>query len=97
MRNSVIVLYFFYKNFVFTIIHFFFCLLERFWWETIIDDWFISLYNLVFTSLPLGVRGITDITLRLEDGKIVELLIPSFYKEQKDNPLFIIKINYDFI
>ena len=91
MRNSTMVLYFFYKNFVFTIIHFFFGFLNDFSGQTIIDDWFISLYNLVFTSLPLGVRGITDITLRPEDGKIVELLIPSLYKEQKDNPIFTIK------
>ena len=91
MRNSCMVIYFFYKNFVFTIIHFFFGFLNDFSGQTIIDDWFISLYNLVFTSIPLGARGILDITLRPEDGKIVELLIPSLYKEQKDNPIFTIK------
>ena len=91
MRNSCMVIYFFYKNFVFTIIHFFFGFLNDFSGQTIIDDLFISLYNLVFTSIPLGARGILDITLRPEDGKIVELLIPSLYKEQKDNPLFTIK------
>ena len=91
MRNSSMVIYFFYKNFVFTIIHFFFGFLNGFSGQTIIDDWFISLYNLVFTSLPLGARGILDITIRPEDGKIVELLIPFLYKEQKDNPIFTIK------
>ena len=91
MRNSSMVIYFFYKNFVFTIIHFFFGFLNDFSGQTIIDDWFISLYNLVFTSLPLGARGILDINLRPEDGKIVELLIPFLYKEQKDNPIFTIK------
>jgi hypothetical protein len=59
--------------------------------QTIIDDWFISLYNLLFTSLPLGVRGILDITLKPEDGKIVELLMPFLYKEQRENPIFTVK------
>ena len=91
MRNSSMIIYFFYKNFVFTIIHFFFGFLNDFSGQTIIDDWFISLFNLVFTSIPLGARGILDITLRPEDGKIVELLIPFLYKEQKDYPIFTIK------
>ena len=85
------VIYFFYKNFVFTIIHFFFGFLNDFSGQTIIDDMFIMLYNLVFTSIPLGVRGILDITLRPEDGKIVDLLIPFLYKEQKDYPIFTVK------
>ena len=90
-RNSSMVIYFFYKNFVFTIIHFFFGFLNDFSGQTIIDDWFITLYNLLFTSLPLGVRGILDITLKPEDGKIVELLMPFLYKEQRKNPIFTIK------
>ena len=88
MRNSSMVTYFFYKNFVFTIVHFFFGFINDFSGQTIIDDWFITLYNLVFTSIPLGARGILDITLRPEDGKIVDLLIPFLYKEQKENPIF---------
>jgi len=90
-RNSSMVIYFFYKNFVFTIIHFFFGFLNDFSGQTIIDDWFIILYNLLFTSLPLGVRGILDITLKPEDGKIVELLMPFLYKEQRENPIFTVK------
>ena len=38
MRNSCMVIYFFYKNFVFTIIHFFFGFLNDFSGQTIIDD-----------------------------------------------------------
>ena len=91
MRNSSMVNYFFYKNFVFTIIHFLFGFLNDFSGQTIIDDWFITLYNIVFTSIPLGVRGILDITIRPEDGKIAELLMPFLYKEQKDDPIFTIK------
>ena len=91
MRNSVMVIYFFYKNFVFTIIHFFYGFLNDFSGQTIIEDWFISLFNLLFTSLPLAARGILDISLRPEDGLIVQILIPYLYKEQREKPIFNVK------
>jgi magnesium-transporting ATPase (P-type) len=91
MRNSIMVIYFFYKNFVFTIIHFFFGFLNDFSGQTIIEDWFITLFNLVFTSIPLAARGITDISLKPDDGKIVKILIPYLYKEQRDKPHFNIR------
>ena len=91
MRNSIMVIYFFYKNFVFTIIHFFYGFWNNFSGQTIIEDWFISLFNLVFTSIPLAVRGILDISVRPEDGNIVKILIPYLYKEQREKPHFNIK------
>ena len=91
MRNSIMVIYFFYKNFVFTIIHFFFGFLNDFSGQTIIEDWFISLFNLVFTSIPLAARGILDISLKPDDGIIVKILIPYLYKEQRDKPHFNIR------
>ena len=90
-RNSIMVIYFFYKNFVFTIIHFFYGFWNNFSGQTIIEDWFISLFNLVFTSIPLAVRGILDISVRPEDGNIVKILIPYLYKEQREKPHFNIK------
>ena len=91
MRNSIMVIYFFYKNFVFTIIHFFYGFWNDFSGQTIIEDWFISLFNLVFTSIPLAARGILDISVRPEDGNIVKILIPYLYKEQREKPHFNIK------
>ena len=91
MRNSVMVIYFFYKNFVFTIVHFFYGFLNDFSGQTIIEDWFISLFNLIFTSIPLAARGILDKTLRPEDGIIVQILIPYLYKEQREKPIFNVK------
>ena len=88
MRNSIMVIYFFYKNFVFTIIHFFFGFWNDFSGQTIIEDWFISFFNLIFTSLPLAARGILDVSLRLDDGIIVKILIPYLYKEQREKPHF---------
>ena len=75
------IIYFFYKNFVFTLIHFFyafFCLGSG---QSIIDDWFITFYNLVFTSLPLGVRACSDFDLLPTDGKLVDEMLPFLYKE----------------
>ena len=91
MRNSNMVIYFFYKNFVFTIVHFFYGFLNDFSGQTIIEDWFISLYNLLFTSIPLAARGILDANLKPEDGNIVQILIPYLYKEQREKPIFNIK------
>jgi magnesium-transporting ATPase (P-type) len=95
MRNSIMVIYFFYKNFVFTIIHFFYGFLCDFSGQTIIEDWFVSSFNLFFTSIPLAARGILDISLRPDDGVIVEILMPYLYKEQREKPIFNIK-NYLF-
>ena len=91
MRNSIMVIYFFYKNFVFTIIHFFYGFLNDFSGQTIIEDWFITLFNLVFTSIPLAARGILDISVKPDDGIIVEILMPYLYKEQREKPHFNIK------
>ena len=91
MRNSIMVIYFFYKNFVFTIIHFFYGFLNDFSGQTIIEDWFITLFNLVFTSIPLAARGILDISLKPDDGIIVQILMPYLYKEQREKPHFNIR------
>ena len=88
MRNSNMIIYFFYKNFVFTIIHFFFGFYNDFSGQTIIDDWFISCFNLIFTSIPLAVRGIVDIDLQENDGFVVNLFLPFLYLENKDKPIF---------
>ena len=79
MRNSIMVIYFFYG------------FINDFSGQTIIEDWFISLFNLIFTSIPLAARGILDISLKPEDGIIVQILIPYLYKEQRENPHFNIK------
>ena len=91
MRNSMMIIYFFYKNFVFTIIHFFYGFINNFSGQTIIDDWYITLYNLLFTSIPLAGRCILDVSIKPDDGKIVDVLIPFLYKEQRDDPIFTVK------
>ena len=88
VRNSQCILYFFYKNFVFTLVQFIYGFYTNFSGQTIIDDWYISFYNLIFTALPLGARALLDIDLRPEDGEIVKKMLPFLYSELKISPLF---------
>lgn len=91
MRVCEMILYFFYKNFVFTINHFYFAFLNLASGQTIIDDWFISFYNLIFTAFPLGARACLEQDLREEDGQIAKKLTPFLYQEIKERPLFDLK------
>lgn len=54
------ILYFFYKNMLFTFPQFIFAFYCGFSAQTIFDDIYISFYNLVFTSLPLVIRAIFE-------------------------------------
>jgi magnesium-transporting ATPase (P-type) len=92
IRNSQCILYFFYKNFYFTLVQFIYGFYTNFSGQTIIDDWYISFYNLIFTALPLGARALLDIDLRPEDGQIVKKLFPFLYAELKIHPIFNKKI-----
>lgn len=87
-RIAEMVLYFFYKNFVFTINHFYFAFFTNCSGQTIIDDWFITIYNLILTAFPLGVRAVSDFDVKPDDGEIIELSLPFLYKETKENPIF---------
>ena len=90
MRNTECIHYFFFKNFVETFNHFIYGFYNNFTGQTIIDDWFITLYNLLFTSLPLGTKAILDIDICRDDGEIVYKMLPFIYKENRDNPKFTI-------
>ena len=91
IRNAECVLYFFYKNFVFTFLQFIFGFYCNFTGQTIIDDWYISLFNLLFTSLPLGARALLDHDVKPDDSKKVYLMLPFLYLENRECPIFTIK------
>ena len=88
IRNAECVMYFFYKNFCFTLLQFLFGFYCNFTGQTIIDDWFISCYNLLFTSLPLGARALLDHDIKPSDGKIANQMLPFIYAENRDYPVF---------
>ena len=90
IRNSECVEYFFYKNFVFTLVQFCYGFINNFSGQTIIDDWFITLFNLVFTSIPLGARALLDFDVKPDDGIIIKKMLPWLYSETRDNPIFTI-------
>jgi len=91
IRNSQCICYFFYKNFVFTMIQYIMGFWENFSGQTIIDDWFITLYNLIFTSLPLGVRACLDFDVKMDDGNVIYKMTPWLYMENRDYPIFTVK------
>uniref|UniRef100_A0A8C5B6P9 Phospholipid-transporting ATPase n=1 Tax=Gadus morhua TaxID=8049 RepID=A0A8C5B6P9_GADMO len=53
LRMCKFLRYFFYKNFTFTFVHFWFAFFCGFSAQTVYDEWFITLYNLVYTALPV--------------------------------------------
>ncbi|CAK84558.1 unnamed protein product (macronuclear) [Paramecium tetraurelia] len=60
IRIAEMVLYFFYKNMIFTVPQFFFSYFCAFSGQSFFDDWYITFYNLIFTALPLIMRGTFD-------------------------------------
>ncbi|XP_050400643.1 phospholipid-transporting ATPase ID isoform X2 [Patella vulgata] len=60
LRMCKFLRYFFYKNFAFTLCHFWFAFFCGFSAQTLYDPYFISLYNVFYTSLPVLVLGMLD-------------------------------------
>ncbi|XP_076005457.1 putative phospholipid-transporting ATPase IM [Genypterus blacodes] len=53
LRMCKFLRYFFYKNFTFTFVHFWYAFFCGYSAQTVYDEWFITLYNLVYTALPV--------------------------------------------
>jgi len=80
LRNAELILYFFYKNLVLTVPHAYFGFMNGFSGATIFDDYYISFYNLLFTSWPLVIRALfeQDINYKME-GDDIKKLYPYLY------------------
>ena len=83
-RISKMIIYFFYKNFIFTMTQYFFAFYNLSSGQTLMDDWYITCYNLVFTAFPLFVAALTDIDVKEEDSKECKESMPFLYKESRD-------------
>jgi len=59
-RTTDMILYFFYKNMVFTIPQFYYAFLCAYSGSSVYDDYYIMIYNVLFTSVPLLVWAILD-------------------------------------
>ncbi|TRY65283.1 hypothetical protein DNTS_015442, partial [Danionella cerebrum] len=60
LRMCKFLRYFFYKNFTFTFVHFWYAFFCGFSAQTVYDEWFITLYNLVYTALPVLAISLFD-------------------------------------
>ncbi|XP_053181068.1 phospholipid-transporting ATPase ID-like [Scomber japonicus] len=60
LRMCKFLRYFFYKNFTFTLVHFWYAFFCGFSAQTVYDEWFITLYNLVYTALPVLGMSLFD-------------------------------------
>ncbi|CAL5196967.1 unnamed protein product [Lathyrus oleraceus] len=60
LRICKVVLYFFYKNLTFTLTQFWFTFQTGFSGQRFYDDWNQSLYNVIFTALPVIIVGLFD-------------------------------------
>ena len=54
------ILYFFYKNMLFTVPQFIAAFYNGFSGQTIFYDIYITLYNLIFTAVPLLIRAVLE-------------------------------------
>uniref|UniRef100_A0A673IBU0 Phospholipid-transporting ATPase n=1 Tax=Sinocyclocheilus rhinocerous TaxID=307959 RepID=A0A673IBU0_9TELE len=76
--------YFFYKNFAFTLVHFWYGFLCGFSAQTVYDQWFITLFNIVYTSLPVLAMGLFD----QDVNEQYSLRYPNLYRPGQINQLF---------
>lgn len=89
MRNAEKILYFFYKNLVLTIPHLFFAFYNGFSGQTMFDDYYISFYNLFFTSWPLLIKATFDQDINYEiEGEAVRPLYPKLYYIGQKSTIF---------
>ncbi|KAH0754009.1 hypothetical protein KY290_024279 [Solanum tuberosum] len=84
LRICKVVTYFFYKNLMFTLTQFWFTFGTGFSGQRFYDDWFQSLYNVIFTALPVIILGLfeKDVSASLSRK------YPELYKEGIRNTFF---------
>ncbi|XP_015076708.1 phospholipid-transporting ATPase 3-like isoform X2 [Solanum pennellii] len=84
LRICKVVTYFFYKNLMFTLTQFWFTFRTGFSGQRFYDDWFQSLYNVIFTALPVIILGLfeKDVSASLSRK------YPELYKEGIRNTFF---------
>ncbi|XP_048825243.1 probable phospholipid-transporting ATPase IM isoform X2 [Brienomyrus brachyistius] len=84
LRMCRFLCYFFYKNFAFTLVHFWFGFFCGFSAQTVYDQWFITLFNIVYTSLPILAMGLFDQDVNEQNS----LRHPKLYELGQLNVLF---------
>eukprot|EP00252_Welwitschia_mirabilis_P021853 TRINITY_DN5723_c0_g2_i1.p1 TRINITY_DN5723_c0_g2~~TRINITY_DN5723_c0_g2_i1.p1 ORF type:complete len:903 (+),score=146.36 TRINITY_DN5723_c0_g2_i1:375-2711(+) len=83
-RITTMICYFFYKNIVFGLTLFYFEIYASFSAQTVYNDWFSSLFNVFFTSLPVLALG----TFEQDVSARFCLKYPQLYQDGPQNLLF---------
>ncbi|KAH7307649.1 hypothetical protein KP509_22G070700 [Ceratopteris richardii] len=83
-RIATMICYFFYKNIVFGFTLFYYQAYTTYSGQTLYNDWFLSLFNTLFSSLPVAAYGMfeQDVPAR------VCLEFPSIYQQGVQNMFF---------
>ncbi|MFS7958698.1 putative P-type phospholipid transporter [Helianthus anomalus] len=84
LRLCKVVSYFFYKNLTFTLTQFWYTFQTGYSGQRFYDDWFQSLYNVIFTALPVIIVGLLDKDVNASLSK----KYPQLYKQGIDNAFF---------
>ncbi|XP_029127441.1 phospholipid-transporting ATPase 3 isoform X3 [Cajanus cajan] len=84
LRICKVVTYFFYKNLTFTLTQFWFTFQTGFSGQRFYDDWFQSLYNVIFTALPVIIVGLFD----KDVSAYLSKKYPELYREGIRNVFF---------
>ncbi|KAF4520666.1 hypothetical protein B566_EDAN006342 [Ephemera danica] len=83
LRVATLVQYFFYKNVAFISAQFFFALNSLFSTQSLYDSFYLTCFNVIYTSLPVLLYGL------MEQDKPAETLLdfPENYRLHRDNAL----------
>jgi len=94
-QNSQLILFFFYKNILFTIPQFFYAFDCYFSKQNIWNDWYMASYNLIFTIFNVSAVCVTNEDINYKAKYYYEnMILQAFvYFQGKTNVLFNIK-NY---
>ncbi|MBN3279418.1 AT8B1 ATPase, partial [Polyodon spathula] len=76
--------YFFYKNFAFTLVHIWYSFFSGYSARTAYEDWFITLYNVLYSSLPVLLVGLLD----QDVNDKLSLRFPKLYVPGQEGQLF---------
>ncbi|XAR53186.1 Phospholipid-translocating ATPase [Bertholletia excelsa] len=84
LRLCKVVTYFFYKNLTFTLTQFWYTFQTGYSGQRFYDDWFQSLYNVIFTALPVMVVGLFE----KDVSALLSKKYPELYSDGIKNTFF---------
>lgn len=69
MRIAEMILYFFYKNMVFTIVQFAYSFYNQGSGQSFWLSWSITFYNMIFTLFPVVIRAVFEVDVEIASNK----------------------------